>query len=98
MLSTNNHDYEIVSASYNTTPVLDTDRGTIYIPANSYAVIANSKVSGIDSVTNDKAQAVKNEVYAIGADIIINGAYTSAEPLTQQEHVYRSPASTQAYT
>jgi len=79
MLSTNNHDYEIVSASYNTTPVLDTDRGTIYIPANSYAVIANSKVSGIDSVTNDKAQAVKNEVYAIGADIIINGAYTSAE-------------------
>ncbi len=79
MLSTNNHDYEIVSASYNTTPVLDTDRGTIYIPANSYAVIANSKVSGIDNVTNDKAQAVKNEVYAIGADIIINGAYTSAE-------------------
>lgn len=79
MLSTNNHDYEIVSASYNTTPVLDTDRDTIYIPANSYAVIANSKVSGIDSVTNDKAQAVKNEVYAIGADIIINGAYTSAE-------------------
>ncbi len=79
MLSTNNQDYEIVSASYNTTPVLDTDRGTIYIPANSYAVIANSKVSGIDSVTNDKTQAVKNEVYAIGADIIINGAYTSAE-------------------
>ena len=59
--------------------MLDTDRGTIYIPANSYAVIANSKVSGIDSVTNDKTQAVKNEVYAIGADIIINGAYTSAE-------------------
>lgn len=71
----NNADYKIASASYNTLPVLDAAAGTLFVPANSYAVITTGNVSGVTGIENESTDV---EVYAIGNDIIINGAYTSA--------------------
>ena len=73
-----NDSYYLASASYNTAPTFDASTGIITVPANSYAVIVSKNVSGIDGVIGDDFGAVKNEVYAVGSDIVINGEYTTA--------------------
>ncbi len=76
--SKDNADYRIESASWNTTPSFDAATGRITVPANSYVVIVNKSVTGIESVTPDGDGAIRNEVYSVGGDIIINGEYTTA--------------------
>lgn len=68
--------YRIESASYNTNPTFSAVTGRITVPANSYVVIVNDAVSGIDSVGAEGV--VRNEVYSVGGDIIINGEYGEA--------------------
>lgn len=77
--SKNNDDYTIRSASYNTNPTFNAATGQITVPANSYVVITNHSLSGIDSVGPDTDGIIRNEVYAVGSDIIINGNYDIAE-------------------
>ena len=77
--SKNDADYRIVSASYNTTPTFSASTGKVSVPANSYVVIVNNKVSGVDKVESDNFGTQGPEVYAVGGDIVINGAYTNAE-------------------
>lgn len=76
--SKNNSDYRIESASYNTTPTFNAATGQITVPANSYVVLVNNAVSGIEGIGAD-TDLVRNEVYAIGGDIVINGDYSVAE-------------------
>ena len=78
--SKNDADYRIHSASYNTSPSFNASTGRITVPANSYVVIVNNSVSGIESVETDGA--IRTEVYAVGGDIVINGEYTDAEVYT----------------
>ena len=76
--SKDNADYRIESASWNTTPSFDAATGRITVPANSYVVIVNKNVTGIESVTPDGDGAIRNEVYSVGGAIVINGEYTTA--------------------
>ncbi|MCM1005954.1 MAG: alpha-amylase family glycosyl hydrolase [Prevotella sp.] len=77
--SKNSADYRIESKSYNTNPSFNAETGKITVPANSYVVIANNKVSGIESIGSDSDNFVRNEVYSVGGNIIINGEYSTAE-------------------
>lgn len=63
--SKNDGDYRIESASYNTTPAFSAATGRITVPANSYVVIVNNKVSGIDGIESDNA-GQRTEVYGRG--------------------------------
>lgn len=76
--SKNNADYRIESKSYNTVPTFNAQTGEVFVPANSYVVIVNKNVTGIEDINPDD-DAVKTEVYAVGGDIIINGSYNTAE-------------------
>ena len=68
-----------MSPSYNTTPTFSASTGKVSVPANSYVVIVNNKVSGVDKVESDNFGTQGPEVYAVGGDIVIHGAYTNAE-------------------
>jgi len=77
--SKNDADYSIKSASYNTNPTFNAATGQITVPANSYVVIGNNSLSGIEGIVADKGGAMSVEVYSVGGDIIINGEYAGAE-------------------
>lgn len=74
--SKDNADYRVETCSYNTTPAFDAATGRVTVPANSYVVIVNKAVSGIDGI--EAESELHNEVYSVGGDIVINGAYTYA--------------------
>lgn len=76
--SSNSGDYTILSKSYNTTPTFDASTGKVKLQPNSYVVIANKNVSGVEEIAGDAiANTVK--VYGGNGEIIIDGEYNNAE-------------------
>ena len=48
--STKESDYKIASKSYATNPTFDVAAGTVTVPANSYVVLVNNKVSAVEGI------------------------------------------------
>lgn len=70
--SSSQADYAVFSKSYATNPTFNVAEGTITVPANSYVVIVNDKVSAVDEIS----LATDSDLYAYSGEgeIIVENA------------------------
>ncbi len=69
-----NSSYQILTASYDSTPSFDVATGKVTVPANCYVVIATTDVASVDGIAADTADALR--VY--GRDGVITVDYAPA--------------------
>lgn len=78
--TTDNSNYRIASQSYKMSASFDASKGSVTVPANSYVVIVNNKISGIDDTEIDSKASC--HVYGGEGRIVIEGEYENAEVYT----------------
>lgn len=67
----NNDEYQVLSKSYNTNPVIDAVNGKVTVPANCYVVLGNKNVISVKGVDADTTGVV---VYGTYGRIVVEGA------------------------
>ena len=69
--SNNNADYTILSKSYNSNPTFDAASGTITVPANCYAVVTTTNVTGVEGTIADLE--CRTSIYPVAGAICVSG-------------------------